>query len=64
MNSVEPAAAKPVPATPAGPVAPAMAPAAVNGPSCPAEAHIPAGQEVVKAMVAQIRQRLNQPART
>ncbi|EGI5053800.1 helix-turn-helix domain-containing protein [Salmonella enterica subsp. enterica serovar Worthington] len=63
---VESAAAKPVPATPAVPVAPAMAPAAVSGPSCPAEAHVPAGQEAVKAMVAQIRQQLqlNQSARS
>ncbi|ECE7751461.1 helix-turn-helix domain-containing protein [Salmonella enterica subsp. enterica serovar Ngili] len=61
---VEPAAAKPVPATPAGPVVPAMAPAAVSGPSCPAEAHVPAGQEAVKAMVAQIRQQLNLSARS
>ncbi|EHN5888438.1 helix-turn-helix domain-containing protein, partial [Salmonella enterica subsp. enterica serovar Newport] len=61
---VEPSVTQPVPATSAGPASPVRAPAAVRVPSCAAEAHIPAGQETVKAMVAQIRQRLNQPGRT
>ncbi len=61
---VEPSVTQPVPATSAGPASPVRAPAAVRVPSCAAEAHIPAGQETVKAMVAQIRQRLNQPVRT
>ncbi|EIW8458058.1 helix-turn-helix domain-containing protein [Salmonella enterica subsp. enterica serovar Reading] len=61
---VEPAVTQPVPATSARPAAPVSAPSALSVSSCPTEVHIPAGQETVKAMVAQIRQQLNQPART
>lgn len=60
---VEPAVAQTVPAMPARPTVPVRAPSAQSVPTRSTEAHIPAGQEIVKTMVAQIRQRLNQPAR-
>jgi len=55
---VEPSVTQPVPATSAGAAASAF-PSALTESPYPPEPHIPAGQETVKAMVAQIRQRLS-----
>ncbi|ENB4726087.1 helix-turn-helix domain-containing protein [Salmonella enterica subsp. enterica serovar Newport] len=56
---VETSVTPPGSVTSARPEAPSRLPAALTGSPCPAEAYIPAGQETVKAMVAQIRQRLS-----
>ncbi|EEK7813973.1 helix-turn-helix domain-containing protein [Salmonella enterica subsp. enterica serovar Montevideo] len=53
---VEPAAPQQIPARP---VVQVDSSTEVNIPACSTEPHISAGQETVKAMVAQIRQRLN-----
>nr|WP_308813226.1 hypothetical protein [Salmonella enterica] len=53
---MEPAAPQQIPARP---VVQVDSSTEVNIPACSTEPHIPAGQETVKAMVAQIRQRLN-----
>ncbi|HBZ9867464.1 TPA: helix-turn-helix domain-containing protein [Salmonella enterica subsp. houtenae] len=56
---VEPSVTPPGSVISARPEAPSRLPSSLTGSPCPAEAHIPAGQETVKAMVAQIRQRLS-----
>ncbi|EBP9286478.1 helix-turn-helix domain-containing protein [Salmonella enterica subsp. enterica] len=56
---VETSVTPPGSVTSARPEAPSRLPSALTGSPCPAEAYIPAGQETVKAMVAQIRQRLS-----
>ncbi|EBX1373437.1 helix-turn-helix domain-containing protein [Salmonella enterica subsp. enterica serovar Newport] len=56
---VEPNVTPPGSVTSARPEVPVRLSSALTGSPCPTEAHIPAGQETVKAMVAQIRQRLS-----
>ncbi|HGP2813866.1 TPA: STY4528 family pathogenicity island replication protein [Salmonella enterica] len=56
---VEPSVTPPGSVISARPEAPSRLPSSLTGSPCPAEAHIPAGQETVKAMLAQIRQRLS-----
>ena len=55
----EPSVTPPGSVISARPEAPSRLPSSLTGSPCPAEAQIPAGQETVKAMVAQIRQRLS-----
>ncbi|TWX39334.1 helix-turn-helix domain-containing protein, partial [Salmonella enterica subsp. enterica serovar Java] len=56
LYRLEPAVTQPVKSRS---VVPAEPSAAGKIPTCSAEADVPAGQEVVKAMVEQIRQRMN-----